>query len=330
MPPDNEGPQTGTWFSTTNDDHIINYLVDNIWDQATQPESWQVARFSPAVYGFRDSVTEWAVVAKFYSVKTRHDAGRHAVREYEYTRQAWEALTPANEMRAVRPLGLWQGTLFLEYIAGLTLGDLIAVRRSQPGELAEVLEKLGKFLAGLHTSQFQSSNKGDFGLAADYAYKILDNLAQHGVLQDNPIAQNGVGRLIEKWVADPLMWDFETTLNHGDATTSNFIFSQDGEGVAVDWERSKYDDPAADLGRLVAEVTHTVDNQGGNIVEALDLTKKLTQAYCLSLPSDWNRDALLHRMRFYQAASTLRIARNGWLSRQERMALVVQAMALLS
>jgi hypothetical protein len=38
---------------------------------------------------------------------------------------------------------------------------------------------------------------------------------------------------------------------------------------------------------------------------------------------------LIERARFYQASSTLRIARNGWLSRLERSALVVEGMALL-
>jgi hypothetical protein len=40
-------------------------------------------------------------------------------------------------------------------------------------------------------------------------------------------------------------------------------------------------------------------------------------------------DALIERARFYRASSTLRIARNGWLSRPERSALVLEATALL-
>jgi hypothetical protein len=41
-------------------------------------------------------------------------------------------------------------------------------------------------------------------------------------------------------------------------------------------------------------------------------------------------DTLIERVRFYRASSTLRIARNGWLSRPERSVLVVEAMALLN
>ena len=38
----------------------------------------------------------------------------------------------------------------------------------------------------------------------------------------------------------------------------------------------------------------------------------------------------MKRARFFQASSTLRIARNGWVSRLDRMGLVAQALALLS
>ena len=330
MPPDNLRPQTGDWFLFTGVDHIIDYLVTNFWNQAEQPNEWKVARLSPAVFVFRERLTGFSIVAKYYSKKSRSDADRHADREYQYTLRAWETKTSDNGMRPVRPLGLWRSTIFLEYVDGLTLGDIIAVRRSQPGELLRVLEKMGKFLAGLHLRNIRPCTKQDFGQAADYTYKLVDNLVQHGVLQNNPTVEDGLGRLIEKWTSDPLMWEFEATLNHGDATTSNFIFSQNGDGVAVDWERSNYADPAADLGRLVAEVTHAIDKHGGNITEARDLTQKLVDAYCKSLPSSWHINVLLHRVRFYQASSSLRIARNGWLSRKERLALVTQALAILS
>jgi len=321
---------TGEWVSLPNLDSIVDYLVATLWDQAMEPENWQAARLSPAAYIYREQTTGWATVAKFYTVKTGADAKRHAAREYQCIQQTWEVGITENNMRAVHPLGLWQGVLFLEYVDGLTLEDKIAIRRSQPGELSHILENLGRFLASLHARTMQHEIRHDFGEAADYAYKLVDNLARHGVLQNNPIAQNGIGRLIEKWAIDPVMWDFEPAQNHGDATTSNFIFTQDGDGVAIDWERSKFADPAADLGRLMAEITHSVESHGGNVSEALGLTQQLINEYCNHLPSTWNTEALLRRSRFYQATSTLRIARNGWLSRKDRMALIIQALALLS
>jgi hypothetical protein len=56
----------------------------------------------------------------------------------------------------------------------------------------------------------------------------------------------------------------------------------------------------------------------------------MVDAYRQGLPSDWNGDAMIRRARFYRASSTLRIARNGWISRLDRTALVAQAMGLLA
>ena len=63
--------------------------------------------------------------------------------------------------------------------------------------------------------------------------------------------------------------------------------------------------------------------------EAEPFVDKLKDAYCRTLASDRDANALLERAQFYRATSTLRIARNGWLSRQERMTLVAEGMALL-
>jgi aminoglycoside phosphotransferase (APT) family kinase protein len=100
--------------------------------------------------------------------------------------------------------------------------------------------------------------------------------------------------------------------------------------VAIDWERSGTADPASDLGRLMAEVVHSVNQHGGDFTEGLAFANDLAAAYYNEPSSNWNRESLEHRARFYQATSTLRIARNGWLSRLDRLALVLQAFALLS
>lgn len=321
---------TSAWFSLPNSDPITDYMIANLWDLVEQPESWQAVQLSPAVYIYRESTTGWAIVAKFHTAKTGADAERHAAREYQYNRQAWEVGKAINGMCAVRPLGLWRGAIFLEYVDGLTLEDKIAIRRSQPGELSRILENVGRFLASFHAGSLQHETRQDFGQAADYAYKLVDNLARHGVLQNDPLVQNGFVRIIEKWAANPIMWDFELTQTHGDATTTNFIFPTDGRGVAIDWERSDAADPAADLGRLMAEVTHSVNQHGGNFTEGQTFAQHLAEKYCDFLPPNWKANTLLHRTQFYQATSTLRIARNGWLSRIDRLSLILHAFALLS
>jgi aminoglycoside phosphotransferase (APT) family kinase protein len=150
------------------------------------------------------------------------------------------------------------------------------------------------------------------------------------VLQDEPLVRDALYDQVGRWAGRPEMPAFSPVLVHGDATTTNFVFPAPGQVVALDWERLKLADPAADLGRLMAEVSHSVVRHGGNAEEAEASVRHLGQRYGLSLPRSWDRDAIRHRARFYRASSTLRIARNGWLSRLERTALVAQAMALLA
>jgi tRNA A-37 threonylcarbamoyl transferase component Bud32 len=318
------------WFPLPVSDVIASHIATTLWDRETAPESWLVARLSTAVYVYREEQTGWRVVAKFYAHKTGKDAVHHAKREYQRTQQAWECFLNDQEVRSVQPLGLFDGLLFLEYVNGLTLGDKIAIRRNQPGELLRVLQTVSKFLAKLHLNCIQPEIPPDFGSAADYAYKVIDNLSRHGVLQRHPDVKNGLGKLVEQWSQDETMWNYRPTINHGDATTSNFIFPPHGGVVSIDWERSEFADPAADLGRLMAEVVHSINQDGGDFAEAKIFSQQITDAYLCSLPPDWDSCALLHRAKFYQATSILRIARNGWLSRQDRLSLILEAFALLS
>ena len=321
---------TSDWFSLPNSDPVTDYMIANLWDLPVQPESWQAVQLSQAVYIYREHQTGWTIVVKFHTAKTETDAEKQADREYRYNLKAREVGIVENDMRAVRPLGTWRGAIFLEYVDGLTLEDKIAIRRSQPGELSRIMEKVGKFLASFHEGSPQYEIRQDFGQAADYAYKLVDNLARHGVIKNNPNVQNAFGRIIEEWTKDKRMWDFQSALNHGDATTSDFIFPPEGGVVAIDWERSDTADPASDLGRLMAEVIHSVSQYGGNITEGQSFAQQLAETYTDFLTPKWKPHAFLHRALFYQATSTLRIARNGWLSHQDRLVLVLQALALYS
>jgi|APSaa5957512576_1039674.scaffolds.fasta_scaffold11457_2 thiamine kinase-like enzyme len=327
IPEDN---QAGSWFSLPASDPITDYITASFLDEELASDSWQAARLSRSAYVYRERATGWKVVAKFHALKTGKDATHHAEREYRLTQQAWKYSGSDQELKAAQPLGLWNGILFLGFIEGLTLEDKIAIRRSQPGELRGALEASAVFLAKLHGNGSKPKSTLDFSQAADYAYKLVDNLAKHGVLKKHPSVQNGLGSLIEKWIGDPLMWDYKATQIHGDATSSNFIFPPEGGVVAIDWERSEKADPASDLGRLMAEITHSVNQHGGDFAEGNVFANYLATAYCNELHSHWEKESLLYRARFYQATSTLRIARNGWLSRQDRLALVLQAFALLS
>ena len=321
--------QRGEWLAISAFDPVVEYLESEHWP-GDAPGTWEVARLSSAAHIYRESRTGWCLVAKYHTAKTGAGAERHAQGEWDATHQVRALGLAGGDLRAPRPVALERGALFLEYVEGLTLEDTIAVRRSQPGLLLERLALGASLLARLHTGAVRSDTQPSFEPGADYARKVIDNLARHGVLQDEPLVRDALYDLVDRWAARPEMPVFAPVLIHGDPTTTNFVFPGPGMVVALDWERLKVADPAADLGRLMAEVSHSVVRHGGNGEEAEAFVRHLGQSYLLSLPRSSDRDAVLQRARFYRASSTLRIARNGWLSRLQRTALVAQAMALLA
>lgn len=328
-PADVPESQRSSWFAVPTSDPVVKYLTANFWDRPEQPSSWEAARLSRAVYIYREKATQWATVAKFCAAKTS-SAEKYANREFTRTQRARATGLTDGHVRAIRPLAPWQGVLFLEYVDGLTLENIIAARRNRPGTLLSSLERVAVLLATLHTHGIQPDAQPDFQPGVAYARKLIDELTRYGVLQGEPVVRDGVIHLIDHWAAIPAMGDFVPACTHGDATTSNFIFPWDGGIVAIDWERLRVADPAADLGRLMAEVSHSIKQHGGDVAEAIPLVQHLADAYRQALSPDWDADALIERARFYQASSTLRIARNGWVSRLDRAVLVAQALALLA
>lgn len=322
--------QRGNWLALPADDPLVEYVEETLWDQPGDPTSWETARLSQAAYVYREVASQRGIVAKFYQVKAGSAANKHATREFDRIRQAKATGAGGGGARVVEPLALWRGALFLEYVEGLRLEDVIAIRQSQPGRLTDSLEQAAQFLSRLHIHSVQADADPDFESSVSYTHGVVEQLSRYGVLQDYPIARDGLIRLIDHWAANPAMKEFAPTLTHGDTTTTNFIFPGRDTVVVVDWERLRVRDPAFDLGRLMAEITHSINQHGGSVAEAEPFMRHMIDTYRRALPASWNDDALVHRARFYRASSTLRIARNGWVSRLDRTALVAQAMALLT
>lgn len=316
------------WQPAGPTDEVAQHAGAAHWPHERPPARWEVARVSASVYVYREVETGWAFVAKYYHAKTGEQAQVYAQQEYDLTCHARQALA-SGPVRAVQPLGVWRGVLLLEYVPGLTLEDTIAVRRSRPGTLLPALDLTATLLASLHASAAPAGTALGFEAAVAYAQSVVENLATHGVLQHDPIVQRGIDDALQRWAARPGMWDDTPAFTHGDATTTNFIFPTGGGVVAVDWERAKTVDPAADLGRLMAEVVHSVTRYGGTVREAQALADRLCDVYCEAAGLG-DASPLRERARFYYATSTLRIARNGWLSRLERTALAARALALLT
>jgi thiamine kinase-like enzyme len=326
------GFQKNDWFALPHDDPLIQYLVEQLWDQPNRPLEWEAARLSKAAYLYREKASGWIVLVKFYSAKvhTMVSAERYARNEFDRMKQVDTIGESDRSVRAPRAIACQNGVLFLEYIDGLTLEDKIAIRRNRPGTLLPALDKTARLLSGLHKQSLQLEHPRNFHYEIADTQKNVAELAEKGILAGNPVVAGALQGLIERWAADPAMIDYIPTFIHGDATTSNFVFSWSGDLVAIDWERMNTADPASELGRLMAEVAHSIQQYSGDYHEAQELLRFTSSIYCQALPSNGDRDALLYRSRFYQASSTLRIARNGWLPALQRTGLAAQALALLA
>jgi len=322
--------QRGNWFNVPMDDPVALYLNGMHTIEIGKPPVWRAARLSSAVYLYRELTTNWSITVKYYGVKTGVDGPKYAAQEYELTQRAYSVYLRDPQYRAVRPVDLRGDVLFLEYVDGLTLEDIIAIRKSRPGVLFQSLDYTARLMGKLHSNHVDGIKQRDYSIWIHKTRKILNNLSEHGVLEDDPLIQDGLEKLISRWEKYEWMESYRPAPMHGDTTTSNFVFPWEGGIVAIDWERAGYTDPAFDLGRLLAEISHSVNNHGGDNTESAAFIKYLSEVYRQSLPEDVDFDALLRRVHFYQASSSLRIARNGWVPREVRMQLVGQAFALLS
>ncbi len=325
-----------TGWPAADDDPALGYLAATLWDGAAAPTGWDCARLSKAAFVYRERTSGRRYLAKFYAAKTPTSAERHAERELAANRTVLAAGLDDRTRRACRVFGAWRGVLFLEYVDGLTLDDLIAIRRDRPGSLGPALDAAAGPLATLHANGPRAGDGvvGGTGLptrvALAEARGFVDDLARSSVLAGEEAIAGGLRRALDVWSRRGSLTDFGATLIHGDATTTNFVFPATTEVVAIDWERLALGDPADDLGRLAAEVAAGIRSHGGPAGEAEAAVGRILASYG-TIPAPGRIDeAFAERFRFHRAASTLRIARNGWLPQTDRLRLVAQASALLA
>jgi tRNA A-37 threonylcarbamoyl transferase component Bud32 len=321
--------RAGDWLRVDADNPLIGHISATYWMGADPPTGWEVARLSGAVYLYREISTRWTLVSKYYHVKSSSSALEYAQRELGRIEEASGYISREGARRCIQGLGAWGGVLFLEHVPGLSLADVIAARVSLPGQLRAGLKSVGHLLSNLHKQAQQVGVNPDFDTALRDNRDYVKDLCKYGVLKGEPGIVAGLDGLFDDWTSEEGMRDYIPTRIHGDATTTNFMLPEEGRVIALDWERMKTADPAADMGRMTAELTHSVRKHGGDSVEAEALIATCFQAYVENRGAAFDAASFRMRARFYEGASLLRIARNGWIPRLERMTMVSQAMAVL-
>jgi len=335
-PPIPPGPEyLYDWWPAIAGDPALGRIAATLPGDEDLSAAWECARLSKAAFVYRETASGRRYLAKFYAAKTPASPERHAERERDANRAALAAGLTDGPTRACRVFEAWRGVLFLEYVDGLTLDDLIAIRRDRPGSLGPALDAAADLLARLHvTARGQrpviNGWEPPTRVALDDARAFVDDLARSSVLSGEAMIADGLRRRLDAWSERRSLTDFGPTLIHGDATTTNFVFPSAADVVAIDWERLALGDPADDLGRLAAEVAAGIRSHGGPAEEAEAAVGRILTAYGAAAGAGRVDEPFAERFRFHRASSTLRIARNGWLSQTDRLRLIAQASTLLA
>jgi aminoglycoside phosphotransferase len=218
--------------------------------------------------------------------------------------------------------------LLLEGIPGPDLDHYLLSAAEGRGikECHRKVGQLAELLAFFHTRPL-SSQPVAAEPALAYFQKLRGQLQAQGIL-----SAQGVDVLAEEsraWEALFKEYADQQVLLHGDATPTNFLFP-DGRVVAVDLERLRPGDRLFDLSWVAGELRHAWGWRGRDFGESEAVIQHFFRSYLDALP----RDAILTRRIYalnplYMALAELRIARNAYLSREYRRALVAEAQRCL-
>jgi aminoglycoside phosphotransferase len=288
---------------------------------------------SRPVYRFVAPGGNLSLVGKlFFADPPASSPDRGLLKEHEnYRWAATLGLTP-DSGRIPRLLGRAPEArlgLLLEDIPGPDL-DFLLLRASLHGEIGPLyrgLENLAGLLASFHTRPLPAGPASSKG-AIKYLGKIRHQLQEQGLLTA------GDSRVLEEegvaWTALLESLPDRQVLIHGDATPTNFLFPE-GRAVALDLERLGAGDRLRDLSYVAGEMKHAWGWRTGNLEGAEPAIGHFFSAYLSALRTNKALSERLYRLNpFYMALAELRIARNDYLDRDYRLALIAEARRCLS
>lgn len=254
-------------------------------------------------------------------------------REYDNLCRARSLGLVAPPYRVVRPLAIApaiNAALVMEYVAGPSLDVYLqaAVGQGQVAPLAARLNDLACFLSALH-GRSRSDVPVDPAAGPAYLTRVVGQLVTQGVLDVGQACR--LEGLRDAWAARPRAGAPRRALVHGDVTPVNIMFGPGPEVVALDLERLREDDPAADLGMVAGELYHAFLRGTGSTAGAELLVDELLAAYGREGELDDDAAAALaERVRPYVGSTMLRICRNDWLDGAYRCALSEEAVRWLA
>lgn len=207
------------------------------------------------------------------------------------------------------------------YIKGKTLDFYIkgAIFNNQKNRLFKKLDLLATLLSCIHSV----SKEENYNMLAEknYCAKILHTLYKDRLIDKHKLIDikntciNGFSKV-----------KTNATNIHGDATTTNFIFT-DGAIYSIDMEKSKIASYLLDLGFIAAELKHHFMLFGQQDMYATEYISYFLYKYSLLSRKDLND--IENNLKIFIALGLFRIARNWYLDLNYRHFLIEKAMWLL-
>jgi hypothetical protein len=217
--------------------------------------------------------------------------------------------------------------LLLEGIPGPDLDYFLLEAQGRGADAClQKVGQLAELLAFFHTRPLPSQDVAPEPALA-YFQKLRGQLQAQGLISYEEVA--GLAAESQEWQALWQEYPDRQVLLHGDATPTNFLFP-DGRVVAVDLERLRPGDRLFDLSWVAGELRHAWGWRGRDFGESEAVIQHFFRSYLDALPADVDLTQRIYALNpLYMALAELRIARNSYLSREYRRALVAEAQRCL-
>ncbi|MFO0753074.1 MAG: aminoglycoside phosphotransferase family protein [Thermodesulfovibrionales bacterium] len=314
-------------------DPLYEILLTRVCPGVKDP-SFLVSRTSSRrVYKYTEEKSGVAVIGKFFRPDDpRQEKVKRLKGEYDNLVKIRGYGFDSSPHYVVRPITREESiglALVEEFIPGRSLDHILrkAIFHGKTEVLKERLSSLASFLRLLHAAT-EKRLRVDLEPVQEYFRKVVDTLSAQRVIQQGD--RERFLRLMNIWLSREIMQETKRVTVHGDATPTNFLFREEGDVVAIDFERMRDSDRAYDVSMICGELKHAFLWRTGNPHAAEPFIRHFIAAYCRrsgEVEGDFRELTL--RNPFYMALTELRIARNGYLGGSYRKRLAAEALECL-
>jgi len=314
-------------------DPLYEILFSQVTPEVKDPIFHVSRTLSSGVYKYTEQKTRVGIIGKFFRPDDpNQDKILRIKGEYDNLQKIRSYGFDTSPNYVVRPLGREEkiGLAVLEeFIRGRDLDYYLkkAIYEGDTLSLKKRLSRLASFLYAWHKRTEQEQDVQLHPVSA-YFQKVTNKLFRQGVISESE--WGAYLKLMDQWLDRDRFHEAKSVIVHGDATPTNFIFTDKGDVVAIDLERMKDADTVFDIGMVCGELKHSFMWRTGNPYLAEPFIRHFFESYSrlFDSPQSTFREITL-RNPFYMAMTELRIARNDYLDLNYRKRLAHEALQCL-